>query len=95
MQFRLSYPNRCGAPPSSQQAAAHQPFDWFVVYFADCGTRGKAQRIVGGQNAEQGEFPWQVSLHAKKYGHVCGASLISPKWLVTAAHCVQDEGSLK
>uniref|UniRef100_A0A3Q4G7T7 ST14 transmembrane serine protease matriptase a n=1 Tax=Neolamprologus brichardi TaxID=32507 RepID=A0A3Q4G7T7_NEOBR len=61
----------------------------------DCGTRGRTQRIVGGQNAEQGEFPWQVSLHAKTLGHVCGASLISPKWLVTAAHCVQDEGSLK
>lgn len=61
----------------------------------DCGTRGKSQRIVGGQNAEQGEFPWQISLHVKSHGHVCGASLISPKWLVTAAHCVQDEGSLK
>lgn len=61
----------------------------------DCGTRGRSQRIVGGQNAEQGEFPWQISLHAKPHGHVCGASLISPKWLVTAAHCVQDEGSLK
>lgn len=61
----------------------------------DCGTRGKSQRIVGGQNAELGEFPWQISLHVKSHGHVCGASLISPKWLVTAAHCVQDEGSLK
>ncbi|KAL3991483.1 enhancer of mRNA-decapping protein 4 [Sarotherodon galilaeus] len=61
----------------------------------DCGTRGRSQRIVGGQNADQGEFPWQISLHVKSHGHVCGASLISPKWLVTAAHCVQDEGSLK
>ncbi|XP_054598570.1 ST14 transmembrane serine protease matriptase a [Nothobranchius furzeri] len=62
----------------------------------DCGKkRFSRNRIVGGQDAEDGEFPWQVSLHAKPYTHVCGASIISPTWLVTAAHCVQDEGSLR
>ncbi|XP_030622033.1 ST14 transmembrane serine protease matriptase a [Chanos chanos] len=62
----------------------------------DCGKQPfKTSRIVGGQNAMEGEFPWQVSLHIKNSAHVCGASIISNKWLVTAAHCVQDAGQHK
>ncbi|KAG5837597.1 hypothetical protein ANANG_G00241010 [Anguilla anguilla] len=62
----------------------------------DCGKQPyRSQRIVGGQNAEVGEWPWQVSLHVKNSGHVCGASLINDRWLVTAAHCVQDNAKIK
>uniref|UniRef100_A0A9J7XLB8 ST14 transmembrane serine protease matriptase b n=1 Tax=Cyprinus carpio carpio TaxID=630221 RepID=A0A9J7XLB8_CYPCA len=56
-----------------------------------CGIKPyKSSRIVGGKDSKDGEWPWQVSLHMKTQGHVCGASVISNRWLVTAAHSVQD-----
>jgi len=59
-----------------------------------CGRRFVRQsRIVGGQVASYGEWPWQVSLRQWKNGqfrHKCGAALLTRNWIVTAAHCVKD-----
>ncbi|XP_051012071.1 suppressor of tumorigenicity 14 protein [Acomys russatus] len=65
--------------------------------YCDCGLRSftKQARVVGGTNADEGEWPWQVSLHALGQGHLCGASLISPNWLVSAAHCFMDDRNFK
>ncbi|XP_066971354.1 trypsin-1-like isoform X1 [Macrobrachium rosenbergii] len=51
-------------------------------------------RIVGGEEAQPGEFPHQLSFQEVLYGtsyHFCGASIISENWAICAAHCVQGE----
>ncbi|XP_077335971.1 transmembrane protease serine 2 [Lithobates pipiens] len=56
----------------------------------NCGTssRNKVNRIVGGTLAQNGDWPWQVSLQIGR-SHVCGGSIITPDWILTAAHCVE------
>ncbi|CAH2324622.1 chymotrypsin A-like [Pelobates cultripes] len=44
-------------------------------------------RIVNGEEAIPGSWPWQVSLQDRTGFHFCGGSLISENWVVTAAHC--------
>ncbi|XP_068173787.1 transmembrane protease serine 4a isoform X2 [Antennarius striatus] len=53
---------------------------------SDCGQVGTQDRIVGGTDAFIEDWPWQVSLQQGGH-HVCGGSLVSPRWVVTAAHC--------
>ncbi|XP_067307102.1 transmembrane protease serine 4a isoform X2 [Pseudorasbora parva] len=58
---------------------------------SDCGLSRSQDRIVGGQDAIIENWPWQVSLQNSGQ-HTCGGSLVSPKWVVTAAHCFNGEG---
>ncbi|XP_032363599.1 transmembrane protease serine 9, partial [Etheostoma spectabile] len=51
-----------------------------------CGITPLNTRIIGGQTAPVGSWPWQVSLQSSGF-HFCGGSLINNGWVLTAAHC--------
>lgn len=46
----------------------------------------KETRIIGGDDAEEGEYGYIVSLE-DNFGHFCGGTLIRPDLVMSAAHC--------
>lgn len=61
------------------------------IYSQKSGNR--TTRIIRGNAAKLGYFPWQVSIRTTKgslFG--CGGTLISEKWVLTAAHCFSEKG---
>lgn len=52
-------------------------------------------RVIGGSNSVENSWPWQVwlSLFGGPYGSsLCGGSIISPRYFLTAAHCAPTPG---
>lgn len=49
-------------------------------------------RIVNGQDAVRGQFPYYVFIEIQmpQLCNVCGGSLISSEWILTAGHCLEN-----
>ena len=87
---------------NSVQARTKQAGKKFQEYQEHCGRRDAhrphlthatdiayALRIIGGTEAKPGRWPWQVVILNKYREAFCGGTLIHPRWVVTAAHCVR------
>jgi len=75
------------------------PLPWYkthpnknaIANLDTCGRSFVYERIVGGENASLGQYPWLANIGYTISGKVefkCGGSLIGKQHVLTAAHCV-------
>lgn len=78
---------------SCNSPSATEPSDSNRIYGGEAGedTRsegtGSGSRIVKGSNCKRDSQPWQGALLLAPNKLYCGAVLVHPQWLITAAHC--------
>ncbi|KAJ8673959.1 hypothetical protein QAD02_005221 [Eretmocerus hayati] len=91
------------SPPSTEyekirDGAIENHTSWTYLNSDECGS-SVSSRIVGGKAATIGQFPWMARLGYIEGGSTltfqCGGSVISERYIVTAAHCVAVPSSMK
>lgn len=60
-----------------------------VMNNPNCGIQGD-DRISKGEVAKPFEYPWMALLQDRSGKFVCGGTLISSRYVLTAAHCVKQ-----
>ncbi|XP_071451830.1 protein masquerade [Hetaerina americana] len=84
-------------PTTSQQTPLRSPVAHSKYI---CGVKGGSHsvrsgawrqgRVVGGEDADPGEWCWQAALINSLNQYLCGGALIGTQWVLTAAHCVTN-----
>ncbi|XP_048238671.1 serine protease 33-like isoform X1 [Haliotis rufescens] len=92
------WPSKGQSPTDVPPKESQRPVDfrtWYKAWLQDdvgeCGIpdvepRLKMPRIIGGNNAIPGSWPWMVSLKFAEQ-HWCGGVLLDKQWVLSAGHC--------
>uniref|UniRef100_A0A8C0QRJ0 Peptidase S1 domain-containing protein n=1 Tax=Chelonoidis abingdonii TaxID=106734 RepID=A0A8C0QRJ0_CHEAB len=89
MRFKFFRGMMSGAPPSRWPGVRTPGFYSLCspLFSSACEQPKGSPRIVGGNDAKNGSWPWQVSIREGS-NHICGGSLIAESWVVSAAHSI-------
>ncbi|XP_307757.5 uncharacterized protein LOC1269161 [Anopheles gambiae] len=81
-------------PPASTPLGNRLSYETQLRLLPDeCGVQ-YTDRIIGGERAQLDEYPWTALIqHRRKNGELkfhCGGALISDRYVLTAAHCIEN-----
>ncbi|KAG3256600.1 kallikrein related peptidase 5 [Ictidomys tridecemlineatus] len=76
----------CDNPPTAAESSGSNQF-LAAEDGEDSRSGDSSSRIVNGSDCEKDTQPWQGALLLGPNKLYCGAVLVNPQWLLTAAHC--------
>lgn len=75
-------------PTTSKTAVPKVPLPIPGEEAGQCGAENIHDRIINGNRSDIFEYPWMALLKMGNGEWACGGSLIHPRYVLTAAHCV-------